>query len=559
MPTLNDRSTSDLALGAVLGSAATVAATVLLKKGMAHSGSSSRVSSGHSVLTQMLSFFERSWGVTSLNEGKDPKSLDSEIMKFADPSCIREAMDKAGGFNLRQAGLDQEGTDGDDKLMKMLEVVADLSVNTSHPLFLNQLFGAMDRASLAAELMSVCQNTSSYTFEAAPVNSVVEMEVMRCLASVIGWDFDNSCDGLMMPGGSLSNLMALHCARHQKFPETLGKGNSAMAPRPMAFVSAEAHYSFLKAISVLGLGRDNLVKVATGENGEMSVNALKEAVEKTLKEGGTPFFVGATAGSTVRGTFDPFAEISTIAKEFGMWMHVDGAWGGPAIFSDRDDMKELMRGTSDADSFTFNPHKMLGAPLQTTCFICHHKGALLNCNSSNAGYLFDTRKANSEYDVGDQTFMCGRKTDALKFWAMWRFRGTSGIANRVNGLADATKLFVDKIQEHPSFMLACKPWPFNMNFFFIPKRIRLTMEKEGIATDQSSNLPLPENIAKELDTVAIDLKTKLMKAGKAMIPFQPLANQDAQVFRVCLAGDMEFGEREIAELMRVMVEYGDDM
>ena len=84
------------------------------------------------------------------------------------------------------------------------------------------------------------------------------------------------------------------------------------------------------------------------------------------------------------------------------------------------------------------------------------------------------------------------------------------------------------------------------------------MEKEGIATDQSSNLPLPENIAKELDTVAIDLKTKLMKAGKAMIPFQPLANQDAQVFRVCLAGDMEFGEREIAELMRVMVEYGDD-
>lgn len=67
--------------------------------------------------------------------------------------------------------------------MKMLEVVADLSVNTSHPLFLNQLFGAMDRASLAAELMSVCQNTSSYTFEAAPANSVVEMEVRGWLTT----------------------------------------------------------------------------------------------------------------------------------------------------------------------------------------------------------------------------------------------------------------------------------------------------------------------------------------------------------------------------------------
>ena len=100
-------------------------------------------------------------------------------------------------------------------------------------------------------------------------------------------------------------------------------------------------------------------------------------------------------------------------------------------------------------SFTFNPHKLLGAPLQTTVFICHHADTLLSCNSSKAGYLFDKRKANANFDIGDQTFMCGRKTDALKFWALWRYRGTDGIARHVDALRASTYCFAEKIRKHP--------------------------------------------------------------------------------------------------------------
>ena len=169
-------------------------------------------------------------------------------------------------------------------------------------------------------------------------------------------------------------------------------------------------------------------------------------MKKTRASGGTPFFVGCTAGSTVRGTFDPFDGVADVCEAEDMWMHVDGAWGGPAVFSSRPEMKELMRGVERSDSFTFNAHKLLGAPLQTTTFICHHKESLLSCNSSKAGYLFDKRKANSAFDIGDQTFMCGRKTDALKFWALWRYRGTNGIARHVDALCDATSTFAEKIR-----------------------------------------------------------------------------------------------------------------
>lgn len=141
----------------------------------------------------------------------------------------------------------------------------------------------------------------------------------------------------------------MHCARHSKFPDTLKKGNAAMGSKPMAFVAAEAHYSFLKCSGLLGLGRECVVKVATDSTGAMSVPHLKKALEKCKKEGGTPFFIGCTAGSTVRGTFDPFEEITKVGKEWDCWVHVDGAWGGSAIMSNRQDMKDLMKGVSECD------------------------------------------------------------------------------------------------------------------------------------------------------------------------------------------------------------------
>merc|ERR1719272_2429428 len=123
-------------------------------------------------------------------------------------------------------------------------------------------------------------------------------------------------------------------ARHWKRPETRYKGIQAGEKRLVAFTSSESHYSYGKAAIVLGLGLDNLVKVAVDANGAMCMKALREAIAKVRAEGGEPYFVGATAGTTVIGAYDPFNSIADICAEEKMWMHVDGAWGGFVIMSE---------------------------------------------------------------------------------------------------------------------------------------------------------------------------------------------------------------------------------
>ena len=92
----------------------------------------------------------------------------------------------------------------------------------------------------------------------------------------------------------------------------------------------------------------------------MIPSALRELVVKTKAEGKTPFYVNATAGTTVLGSFDPFEEISAICKEHGLWMHIDGSWGGPVIFSAA--QRHKLKGSHLANSITINPHKMLKCP-----------------------------------------------------------------------------------------------------------------------------------------------------------------------------------------------------
>jgi glutamate decarboxylase len=169
------------------------------------------------------------------------------------------------------------------------------------------------------------------------------------------------------------------------------EGN-AVVPGLVAFTSEHAHYSYAKACNLLGLGTKSLVKVKCDPvTGDMDPQALKAALHAAVERGQHPFFVGTTAGSTVLGSFDPFSEIMDVVDEFNrgrkegtgrVWMHVDGAWGGACLFSNDPAQRLRMRGAERSDSFTWNPHKLLGAPLQCSCFLTRHEGELIKVSGS---------------------------------------------------------------------------------------------------------------------------------------------------------------------------------
>ena len=552
-----------------------------------------------------------------------------------------------------------------EKFIKLLELIQKYSVNTSHPYFFNQLFGSLDPIALAAEIVALSVNTSVYTYETAPVFTLIEREVMGQIGKLvfgptpgkqISFEADEKFEGegLMIPGGSLANLTAMHAARHrwkvmngfikqasEDTEELLGMDWSTFgeekksddvlptasekqgkviatgetlydynrsAPDMVAFVSSEAHYSFSKSARVLGLREDDLVIIPTHPDGRMNVKELAKRIEEIELESAShlgarirvPFFVACTAGSTVRGSFDEIEEIVKVCRSYearanpsegrSIWVHVDGAWGGSAIFSSRRHVRDIthMDEIRHADSFTFNPHKMLGAPQQTTAFIVRHRHALKCANSAGAKYLFDPRKNGAEYDLGDLSYTCGRRTDAVKLWAMWKYYGKSGLGERVDQKVDELQLFVDELRGRPSFALACTPWPFNVNFFYFPPRIRAILEARGLVKNDRGDevVQIPDDVAQDMSNVSVQLKLRLHEAGEMIIPYQvsfglinlphhdflsgrsvstdvilpqPLTNQKADCFRLVLAGKKDFGLADIRHILDTMERYGRDL
>ena len=326
-----------------------------------------------------LEEFLRGVGNTLSSYVASGPDMSQPVVRLTSPDEMAIAFEHAGTSMDLEAGAGPVDT---DSLQSILETTLELSVRTHHPYFFNQLYSAADPMAIAADWAAVAANTNVHTYEVAPVFTVVEQKVLDKLASSIGGRFSEGHEGLFVPGGSLANTYGMHLARHRAIPDVNAKGLVG-APQLVAFTSAQSHYSYKKASMLIGLGSDNLVAVDCDETGAMLPGALAEAVKQARAEGKVPFFVGATAGTTVTGAFDPFDAIADVCEEEGLYMHVDGAWGAAVLLSADPSRRALMSGAERADSLTWNAHKLMGAPLQCSAFLTSNPGEELKKSSDS--------------------------------------------------------------------------------------------------------------------------------------------------------------------------------
>ncbi|XP_071451165.1 cysteine sulfinic acid decarboxylase-like [Hetaerina americana] len=462
-----------------------------------------------------------------LSEGILPGELKSNestnncsVVRFQHPAALKEQL----GLELVEGG---RGLDDAELLSKCADVIKS-SVKTCHPHFYNQLYGGLDQYGLAGAWITESLNTNQYTFEVAPTFTLAENAVLRRCLKLFG--LPENGDGIFSPGGSISNMYAMVLARHQSCPEARKIGLQSCPPL-VAFASRDAHYSLRKGANWLGLGTDNIIAVPTDSRGKM-IPAELEAAIKAVKYGskhsngnvsmnGTqdsldsagrkPFLVVATAGTTVLGSFDPFEEIADICQRHGLWFHVDACWGGSLMLSKQ--LRGILNGIERADSISWNPHKMLGAPLQCAVFLVRHEGLMHKCNSASATYLFQQDKFyDASYDTGDKSIQCGRKVDAFKLWLMWAARGDIGLSSLVENAVDCSRYFLKLITDRPGFKLVLPSFECtNICFWFIPPRLR--------------HVPETQNWWADLEKVAPKLKEKMILEGSLMIGYQPLAHQ----------------------------------
>lgn len=335
----------------------------------------------------------------------------------------------------------------------------------------------------------------------------------------------------------MANFYAMNVARHRALPDIKRTG---MAGHPLKlFVSAHAHYSFSKGAALLGIGTDNLIEVPVDSQGRMKVDALDDLISKEKAEGNKPFLVAANAGSTVFGAYDDFHGIADVCGSQGVWMHVDGAWGGSVVVSPR--TAPLMAGVERADSVTWNPHKMMGIPLQCSAFLLKDRALMPSTHAANASYLFQPDKLNAHLDTGDKSLQCGRKVDALKLWVAWQHLGDEGYAERIDkAFANAKVLRDGVVRRQGVFRLVAEPMCTNVCFEFLPPSVRHLDPSSQAYRDGIHHAP-------------VVIKQRMQERGSMMTGYQSIDGRP-NFFRMIVcsptveAADMEFVLDEIEAL-----------
>ena len=297
--------------------------------------------------------------------------------------------------------------------------------------FFKLLYSGHNNPALLGDWVTSLSNANMHTYQMSPVATLMEQELINQWNRLVGFTTASQTgDGVMVSGGSQANLIAMMIARHQACPDIKVKGFSDQAL--VAFVSDQAHYSGQKAANVLGIGTDNLIAVASDNQGRLCPSALKEAIEYSIKQGHKPFYIGLTAGTTVLGAFDPVPECRAIADQYNLWLHIDGAWGAPVLFSQQH--KHLLKGCELADSFAWDAHKLMNVPITAAVILTRHQGMLeQTCGGGGADYLFHSDE-NSAYNLGQKSIQCGRRADALKVWLSWKALGNNGFSDKVDQL-----------------------------------------------------------------------------------------------------------------------------
>ncbi len=362
----------------------------------------------------------------------------------------------------RQLDLERETPPGDwEAVFSWVAAYLRYAVKTGHPGYLNRMWAEANLPSVLGEMVSALTNTSACTYETAPVSTLMERYLIRTMLDLAGFPHGA---GQMTTGSSNANMIAMLMARN-RCDRGIKQQGLFRQRELFAFASEEAHYSLDRAANILGLGSDHLVKIAVDGHGAMDPLALEEALQRVVRAGGVPFFVAATAGTTVRGGFDRLQPLVALRSRFPFWLHVDGAWGGPVLFSPRLRARYLPL-VEEADSFSLDFHKMPGTALMCNVLLIRERAALLRetLSAGDESYIFHGHENDEISDPGALSLQCGRKVDSLKWFLDWKFYGQKGFADRVERYLELCEYAEAQVRRHGALEMVVPRESFNVCF-----------------------------------------------------------------------------------------------
>jgi L-2,4-diaminobutyrate decarboxylase len=303
------------------------------------------------------------------------------------------------------------------------------------------------------DLVSALTNQAMAVYETGPAATLIERQVIRWLAELIGW---NKAEGVLTSGGALANLTALLAARQHTAGWNVWKDSVAAGPPLKILASQHAHYSVARAAGIMGLGVDAVLKVAADGLGRMDMKALAAAHQDIVRSGARVMAVVATAGNTPTGSIDPLAAIGDYCHQYGLWLHVDGAHGASALLSAQ--YRPALRGIELADSVVWDGHKLLYMPAPVSAVLFRDRQNCFATFAQEASYLFQGQNNEEEvYNVSYRTLECTKRMMGLKLWAAFSLYGIPGLGELVDRAFANARLLADKVQAAADFELLMPP------------------------------------------------------------------------------------------------------
>lgn len=440
--------------------------------------------------------------------------LESEEKSAKSSALLRKNCSPKKLLKKVDVGLSAEGNSV-DTLNQLIKSVVDHSVRTDHPLFMNQMYGKQQLMGKAGDIVSTMLNTSMYTYEVAPVMTLIEQECINRLCSFVWKKSRAKNGGVFTAGSSISNITAMTLARDRKFP--LAKKNGLNGgPSFSIFVSDQAHYSFVKGAMFLGFGQDCIVKVKSDSRGCINIFELNLAIQRSKEMGRVPLMLVGIAGTTFTGRLDPIGTLGKIAKKHKMWYHVDGAFGASLLFSEHEARK--FGGLEMADSLSWSLHKTMGVPLVCAVLLTKRSGILQESFSVDADYIFHD---NDNHDLGQSSLQCGRRVDALKLWLAWKNVGDIGFEERIDSLMQVSGRFAEKVMNRDKLELYDKPETPLVCFRYC---------HSGFSQDQQ-------------DQLNISIRDEIFNEGKVLFNFA--TDLSGQTWLRCVIGDPEMTDAQL--------------
>lgn len=327
----------------------------------------------------------------------------------------------------------------------------------NHPGFM-AYFGITGSApGILGELLTAALNVNAMLWRTSPAATELEAVTLGWLRRLLG--LPDGLFGVIMDTASISSLVAMAAAREAVPGLDVRARGLAGAPRLRAYISDQTHSSVEKAAITLGIGAENVVKVRSDDQFRLDPAQLEAAIERDLAAGYRPFFLCGTVGTTSTTSVDPIPALAEIAERHGLWLHVDGAYGGvAAILPER---RGVLAGAERADSIVVNPHKWLFTPIDLSAFYTRRPAVVRGAFSLVPEYLRTSEaEAGGAVDLMDYGVQLGRRFRALKLWFVIRAYGVEGIAARLREHIRLANQFAAWVDAAPDFERLA-PVPFS--------------------------------------------------------------------------------------------------